>query len=252
MEPFLFKDTFGGYLFGASIISVLLAFHVYRDRYPLFSAISLLSFAAGLLFSSHWLLIRSPGDSLDRVLTKPIGVVLLLASFAVLAWGYRRLRALPDRRPRPERGGDDGDTRSSVRWELGSPTWRATSHSLGRHIAYYRSVLCTHRSWSNFRRSLAYQEAELRDPCKRSMHSCIDPHCRCSGALRGPSGAFCAPVACSVASGAKARARGLNCGLTPRSTGPAAASCHCVPVSSNVGQLHTKTIQEEELCLGYT
>lgn len=108
MEPFLFKDTFGGYLFGASIISVLLAFHVYRDRYPLFSAISLLSFAAGLLFSSHWLLIRSPGDSLDRVLTKPIGVVLLLASFAVLAWGYRRLRALPDRRPRPEREGTTG------------------------------------------------------------------------------------------------------------------------------------------------
>lgn len=76
--PSQFSETFGGLVLLASIFVLMLAFGVLRDRHAWLSAIALPSFGIGLLFAAHWMLVSSPGDNLDRILTRPIGALLLV------------------------------------------------------------------------------------------------------------------------------------------------------------------------------
>lgn len=88
-----FGETFGGLVLGASLVAMLVSFRLLGDRFPRFSAASLISLALGLLFASHWLLVKSPRDNLEQLLTMPMGAITLIAALACSVWGYHKLRS---------------------------------------------------------------------------------------------------------------------------------------------------------------
>ena len=97
--PAEFSETVGGFVLLAGVASTFVSFRLLRDRWPRFTAVSLFTLAVGSLFASHWVLVTKPGDHLDQMLSRPIGVLVLIGALVCLVWGTRKLRAAPPTGP---------------------------------------------------------------------------------------------------------------------------------------------------------
>lgn len=78
---------------------MLVSFRLLDNRYPRFSAGSVAALALGLFFAAHWLLVKSPGRSLEQWITIPLGILILIAAVACSVWGYYKLRSAITHQP---------------------------------------------------------------------------------------------------------------------------------------------------------